>query len=101
VPLLVAVLSIWLYRSLTRDGHDLAPFLLTLGLFALCFVGLCISLWPYIIPTSVTLWEAAAPASSQWFMLVGALVMLPLILGYTGYAYWVFRGKLDPDQGYH
>ncbi len=101
VPILVAVLSTWLYRSLTQDGHDLAPFLLTLGLFALCFVGLCISLWPYIIPTSVTLWEAAAPPSSQWFMLVGALVMLPLILGYTGYAYWVFRGKLDPDEGYH
>jgi len=101
VPILVAVLSTWLYRSLTRDGHDLAPFLLTLGLFALCFVGLSISLWPYIIPTSVTLWEAAAPPSSQWFMLVGALVMLPLILGYTGYAYWVFRGKLDPDEGYH
>ena len=101
VPLLVGILSVWLYRSLTRDGHDLAPFLLPLGLFALCFVGLCISLWPYIIPTSVTLWEAAAPASSQWFMLVGALVMLPLILGYTGYAYWVFRGKLDPDRGYH
>jgi len=101
VPILVAVLSTWLYRSLTQDGHDLAPFLLTLGLFALCFVGLCMSLWPYIIPTSVTLWEAAAPPSSQWFMLVGALVMLPLILGYTGYAYWVFRGKLDPDEGYH
>jgi cytochrome d ubiquinol oxidase subunit II len=101
VPILVAVLSTWLYRSLTQDGHDLAPFLLTLGLFALCFVGLCISLWPYIIPTSVTLWEAAAPPSSQWFMLVGALIMLPLILGYTGYAYWVFRGKLDPDEGYH
>jgi cytochrome d ubiquinol oxidase subunit II len=101
VPILVAALSTWLYRSLTQDGHDLAPFLLTLGLFALCFVGLCISLWPYIIPTSVTLWEAAAPPSSQWFMLVGALVMLPLILGYTGYAYWVFRGKLDPDEGYH
>ena len=77
------MLSTWLYRSLTQDGHDLAPFLLTLGLFALCFVGLCISLWPYIIPTSVTLWEAAAPPSSQWFMLVGALVMLPLILGYS------------------
>ncbi|KGE05072.1 cytochrome d ubiquinol oxidase subunit II [Pseudohaliea rubra] len=101
VPVAVAALSLWLYRSLTRDGHDLAPFLLTLGLFALCFAGLCISLWPYIIPTSVTLWEAAAPPSSQWFMLVGAMVMLPLILGYTGYAYWVFRGKLDPDEGYH
>jgi cytochrome d ubiquinol oxidase subunit II len=82
-----------------RPGADLQPFMLSLGLFALCFVGLCVSMWPYIIPTSVTLWEAAAPASSQLFMLVGALVLLPLILGYTAYAYWVFRGKLDPDAG--
>jgi cytochrome d ubiquinol oxidase subunit II len=58
-------------------------------------------MWPWIIPPSVTLWEAAAPASSQRFMLVGALILLPVILGYTAYAYWVFRGKLDPERGYH
>jgi cytochrome d ubiquinol oxidase subunit II len=101
VPVAVGVLSVMLYRSLTRGEHDIAPFLLTLGLFALCFVGLCISMWPWIIPPQVTIWEAAAPATSQRFMLIGALVLLPLILGYTGYAYWVFRGKLDPDKGYH
>ena len=101
VPLAVITLSGLLYRSLTRGRDDRHPFLLTLGLFALCFVGLCVSMWPYIIPTSVTLWEAAAPASSQLFMLIGALVLLPVILAYTAYAYWVFRGKLDPDEGYH
>lgn len=101
VPIAVAVLSVLLYRSLTRDGDDLHPLLYTLALFALCFLGLGVSMWPYIIPPAVTLWEAAAPASSQRFMLVGALVLLPLILAYTGYAYWVFRGKLDPDAGYH
>jgi cytochrome d ubiquinol oxidase subunit II len=101
VPLAVLALSVLLYRALRGPGHDLQPFLLSLGLFALCFVGLGVSMWPYIIPTSVTLWEAAAPASSQLFMLVGALVLLPVILGYTAYAYWVFRGKLDPDAGYH
>lgn len=101
VPVTVAILSVKLYRSLATEGRDLEPFLLTLGLFALCFVGLCVSMWPYIVPTEVTVWEAAAPASSQLFMLLGALVLLPIILAYTGYAYWVFRGKLDPDKGYH
>jgi cytochrome d ubiquinol oxidase subunit II len=101
VPIAVLALSFLLYRALRHPGWDLQPFLLTLGLFALCFVGLCVSMWPWIIPPSVTLWEAAAPASSQRFMLVGALILLPVILGYTAYAYWVFRGKLDPEKGYH
>lgn len=101
VPITVAILSVLLYRSLNRGDDDLQPFLLTLGLFALSFVGLCVSMWPYIIPTEVTIWDAAAPRSSQLFMLVGAVILLPLILAYTAYAYWVFRGKLDPEQGYH
>jgi len=101
VPLAVAFTSLLLLRALRGHGSDLRPFLLTLSLFALCFVGLCVSLWPYIIPTEVTIWEAAAPASSQLFMLVGALILLPLILAYTALAYWVFRGKQDPDKGYH
>lgn len=101
VPTAVVILGFLLYRALKGVGSDLRPFLLTLGLFALCFVGLCVSMWPYIIPTSVTVAEASAPRSSQLFMLVGALVLLPVILGYTIYAYWVFRGKLDPNEGYH
>ena len=101
VPIAVAVLAVMLYRALHGEGSDLRPFLLTLGLFALSFVGLGVSLWPWLIPTEVTIWEAAAPRSSQLFMLVGALVLIPVILAYTGYAYWVFRGKLDPDKGYH
>ena len=58
-------------------------------------------MWPYVIPPSVTLAEAAAPESSQMFMLVGAVVLIPIILAYTAYAYWVFRGKMDPEEGYH
>jgi len=73
---------------------------LTLALFALCFVGLGISMYPYIVPDAVTIWDAASPASSQSFMLIGAGLMLPLILGYTGWAYWVFRGKVA-TEGYH
>ncbi len=63
--------------------------------------GLGISIWPYIVPTEVTIWEAASPYKSQLFMFVGAAVLIPLILAYTAFAYWVFRGKLDPDKGYH
>lgn len=101
VPLLVAALSVALWTSLTREGLDWLPFVLATGLFVMCFIGLGISMWPYAIPNSVTLQEAAAPYESQLFMIVGAAVLIPVILIYTGYAYWVFRGKLDPDEGYH
>jgi cytochrome d ubiquinol oxidase subunit II len=104
VPVLVAVLTVLLWRALGRarkwGGHDTAPFVLALGLFALTFVGLGISMWPYIIPDSVTIWQAATERRSQVFMLVGIGVMLPIILAYTGYAYWVFRGKVR-GGGYH
>ena len=99
VPILVAVTGLLLWRSIEgkRDG---LPFLLTLILFGLSMVGLAISMWPDVIPGRVSIWEAAAPERSQIFMLVGAVVMVPMILGYTGWAYWVFRGKVD-DAGYH
>ena len=99
VPLLVAVGSALFFLSL-RARRQVAPFLLTLGLFALTFVGLGISMFPYIVPQEVTIWDAAAPAASQGFMLVGAVVLIPIILAYTAYSYWVFRGKVA-DEGYH
>ncbi|XWN32153.1 MAG: cytochrome d ubiquinol oxidase subunit II [Devosia sp.] len=101
VPLLVAALTLALFRSLWIKRHDTAPFLIALTLFLITFGGLGISMWPYIIPTSVTIYDAASPYKSQLFMFVGAIVLIPLILGYTAYAYWVFRGKLDPSKGYH
>ena len=75
--------------------------LTALGLFVLCFVGLGISFYPHIVPNSVTIWQAAGPDESLGFLLVGALVLVPLILAYTAYSYWVFRGKVDPAGGYH
>ena len=101
VPILVAVFMLLLGRSLTAGKSDWAPFVLALGLFGLCFLGLGASMWPYVIPAEVTIWDAASPYKSQLFMFVGAIVLVPVILAYTGYAYWVFRGKLDPEQGYH
>jgi len=89
-----------LFRSLAR-GQELAPFLCALGWFVLSFVGLGISLYPLIVPPTVTIWDAAAPRESQMFLLVGAAVMIPVIIAYSGYAYWVFRGKVQHGAGYH
>lgn len=99
VPAMVAICAFFLYRGLQR-GAELLPFLMTLALFFLGFVGLAISIFPYAVPRSVTIWEAAAPPASQSFLLAGALFIIPLILIYTGWAYWVFRGKVG-THGYH
>ena len=99
MPLLVAATGFALWRSL-RGGRDWLPFALTLLLFLLSMAGLAVSIWPDVIPGRVTIWQAAAPYSSQLFMLVGAAVLIPLILAYTAWAYWVFRGKVG-EHGYH
>ena len=100
VPVAVACVSALLLRSLI-DRQDSRPFFLTLALFALSYAGLGISMYPYIVPQSITITQAAAPRNSQVFMLVGVAILIPLILGYTGWAYWVFRGKVRAGMGYH
>ena len=100
VPLLVLASAAGLYLAIRRR-REVLPFVFALLLFLLSYGGLGISLYPHIIPPDITLWEAAAPDKSLSFMLVGAAILLPLILGYTGYAYWVFRGKVRPGEGYH
>ena len=99
VPLLVIICSATFFWALRRE-FERVPFLMALALFLLGFVGLGISIYPYMVPRAVTIWEAAAPPESQFFMLAGALVIIPLILAYTGWAYWVFRGKAG-IHGYH
>ena len=101
VPIAVGLILLLLFRSLTVHQHEYRPFVLSLILFALCYVGLGISIFQDMIPPDVTILDAAPPYNSQIFMFVGAVVLLPIILGYTAYAYWVFRGKTDPDEGYH
>lgn len=100
IPLAVAVVAVLLLRSLA-EKKDSQPFFLTLALFALSYAGLGISMYPFIVPQSITIWQAASPENSQIFMLVGVAGLIPLILGYTGWAYWVFRGKVRPGSGYH
>lgn len=100
VPIAVVLITVLLTRSLTQR-RDYRPFFLSLALFGITYAGLGISMWPYIVPQSVTIWQAAAPEKSQMFMLVGVSVMIPIILAYTAFAYWVFRGKVEADAGYH
>lgn len=100
VPALVLGCAYLLFTGLNR-GYDLQPFLASLGIFLLCYIGIGISFYPYMVPPSLTIWQVAAPDESLMFLLVGALILLPLIIAYTAYAYWVFRGKVRPGEGYH
>lgn len=102
-PVPVVAILAWLgTRHGVRREHSLLPFLMALLWVFLGYSGLLISLWPNLIPPSLSIWDAAAPRSSQAFALVGVLIVLPVILAYTFYSYWVFRGKVrHDDPGYH
>ena len=100
VPILVLATVVGLLRSVKRNAHY-TPFLLTLLLVFLGYSGLGISLWPNIVPPSITIWEASSPPQSQGFILVGTLFIIPIILVYTFWSYYVFRGKVTHEDGYH
>ena len=100
VPILVLVCALLFFKGLSQE-KPLMAFLSVQGLFVLSYMGLLISFFPYIVPSAITLWQAAAPEKSLKFLLVGAVVLLPMILAYTAYAYWVFRGKVGPTHHYH
>ncbi|WP_349370789.1 cytochrome d ubiquinol oxidase subunit II [Salinarimonas sp.] len=103
IPLLTALVAFGVWRALVNERHY-APFFLSIALFLLGFLGLGVSLFPYIVPPTITIWEAANTVNSQLFALVGFSVVLPVMLGYTAYVYWVFRGKVAEDleeSGYH
>ena len=100
VPLLTAALALMLWRFL-KQGRDVLPFICAMGLFFLAYTGLIISLWPYVAPPSVTLCDAATAPMSQQFLMVGTMFLLPVILLYVFWSYWVFRGKVKAGMGYH
>jgi cytochrome bd ubiquinol oxidase subunit II len=100
VPLLVLACTATLFIGLERR-RELSPFLASVGLFVLSYIGIGISFYPYLVPPALTIWDVAAPDNSLSFLLAGAVVLLPLILAYTGYSYWVFRGKVNTHGGYH
>lgn len=100
VPLASLVIAAWLWHSLwsAREG---APFFAAMGLFLTGYAGLAISVWPNIVPHTISLWDAASSPKSQAFLLIGTLFLLPIIVMYTGWSYYVFRGKVKSDAGYH
>jgi cytochrome d ubiquinol oxidase subunit II len=100
VPVLTMAAAVWEWRSLANRS-EAAPFIAAIGLFVVSYLGIAISLWPMIVPYKFTLWEAASSASTQAFLAVGTVFLLPVILGYTAWSYWVFRGKVRADIGYH
>jgi cytochrome d ubiquinol oxidase subunit II len=100
IPLVTALVGYLVFIWLRR-GDDVKPFFGSVVLFLLGYCGLVISTWPYLVPPHLTFWDTAAAPASQLFLLVGTVFLLPLILGYTFFVYWMFRGKIGPGEGYH
>jgi cytochrome bd ubiquinol oxidase subunit II len=100
VPIVTIGVAFLLWRALRNHNMHL-PFPLSIGLFMLSYLGLGVSLWPYIVPRVLTIWQAAAPVETQRFLLIGVALFLPLVLVYTAFTYWVFRGKVSGSESYH
>ena len=100
VPIVTAIVAYAEWRALSGWGSDAAAFLTSVGLFLMSYLGIAISRWPMIVPHHYSLWQAASSPSTQAFLLIGTLVLLPVILMYTAWSYWVFRGKVRGDIGY-
>ena len=100
IPIITAVVGLMLLLAL-KHQKEYSPFVYAIGLFMLSYLGLAISMWPYIVPRDITIWEAAAPEKTQIFLLVGVSIFLPLIIGYTIYIYRIFGGKVKTGDGYH
>ncbi|MCS2610218.1 cytochrome d ubiquinol oxidase subunit II [Halomonas dongshanensis] len=99
-PALALLCALLVYRGVRqrRDGY---PFVATIGIYVFTYLGLIVSKWPMIVPPSYTLWDAASAPESQLFLLIGVLFVIPVVLGYTAWTYWVFRGKVRVGEGYH
>ena len=100
IPAVTALVA-WLCWKWLDDGREILPFFAAIGLFLLGYIGLVISSFPYIIPPTLTVWDTAAVPASEVFTLIGVVALLPIILGYIGFVYWLFRGKVREGEGYH
>lgn len=100
IPALTVLVAVAIWRFLKLE-HDATPFIATIGLFMLFYGGLLFSKWPYVVPPDYTFHDAASAPESQLFLLVGVLFVIPFVLMYTAWTYYVFRGKVRADAGYH
>jgi len=100
MPILTIIVTAYAGYALFHH-HEKTPFVMSIVLFLLGYLGLAISCWPYLIPRSVTIWQAAGPEGSLKFLLVGTVILIPVLVAYSAYAYYVFRGKVTKDTGYH
>ncbi|MBS9404108.1 cytochrome d ubiquinol oxidase subunit II [Halomonas sp. TRM85114] len=100
LPALSMACAFTIFRSVRRRDEGL-PFIATLGLFIFTYLGLVASKWPVIVPPNYTIWDAASAPESQLFLLIGMLFVIPVVLTYTAWSYWVFRGKVKVGEGYH
>ena len=99
-PVLTAFCGYMAWKRL-HGAHEFTPFAFTIAIFLLCFLGLAISNYPYLVPPGLTIWDTAAAPASHVFVLIGVTFLLPMILFYTAFVYWTFRGKVKADAGYH
>ncbi|MDP3560516.1 MAG: cytochrome d ubiquinol oxidase subunit II [Legionellaceae bacterium] len=94
LPLLALIAVFLTWKNLSKQ-NEVKPFMYSILIFLCSYVGIGVSVYPYLIPHQVTLWEAAAPNTTLKFILIGVVIMLPILLGYTAYAYYLFRGKTN------
>ncbi|WP_010430745.1 cytochrome d ubiquinol oxidase subunit II [Vibrio cyclitrophicus] len=100
IPIMAVLVCLKIADSI-RKQKERSPFIMSLIIVILGFLGLGISIWPNIIPPNISIWDAAAPEISQSFMLYGAIIILPIILAYTFWSYYVFSGKVKEGEAYH
>lgn len=101
IPMLALIFAIAEWRALNNNHAEMFPFIGAVGLFVMSYIGIAVSLFPFIVPPHLTLWQAASSPDTQVFLIVGTVFLLPIILMYTAWSYWVFRGKVRADVGYH
>lgn len=100
LPALALFFAWQIWRSVAQRKEGM-PFVATMGLFVATYLGMIVSRWPYILPPDITLYDAASAYESQLFLLLGLLFVVPFVLCYTAWTYWVFRGKVRAGEGYH
>lgn len=100
LPIITLGAFILLWRDLHQKNHENRPFFTSISIFLTAYIGLGVSIYPWIVPFHFTLWDAAASGPGLSLMLVGVVPLLPLILGYTGYCYYIFRGKSSHEHEY-